>query len=229
MQEKELIVKIQKLKQIKPGKNWVILTRKKILGEEPKFEFISIFKPVFVGASAILLLFGLFITAQNSLPGDFLYSFKKIKEKSQAVFISENDKPKISLELTNKRLEELTKIAETNQVQKLAPSIKEVQASMAEAAQSLKKSQKIEKAIVIQAKKIEENKQKIEALGIVVEDSEELNNTLSQLVEREIQNLENSTLTESQSEVLKETKEDFESKNYSDALEKILFLSYPQE
>ena len=229
MSESKLIAKIQKLKQIKPSKNWVILTKSQILEDEPKFEFIPVLKPVFASVTGILILFGLFITTQNSLPGDFLYSLKRISEKGQAVFVSEDNKPKISLELANKRLEELTKIAQTNQVKKLAPAIEEVQASMAEAAKSLKKSTKLEKEFVVQAQKLEENKQKIEALGIVVEDGEELDNTLNQIVEREIKDLESRTLTEEQQELFEQVKENFEAGDYSQALIKILFLSYPQE
>jgi hypothetical protein len=230
MTENELISKIKKLKQIKPSENWVVLTKTQVLGDEPKFEFISIFKPAFAGITAVLVLLGLFVTAQNSLPGDWLYSFKRISEKGQAVFVSETDKPKNNLELTNKRLEELTKIAETNQVKKLAPAIEEVQDSMAKAANSLNKSTKLEKEIVVQTKKLEENKQKIEALGIVVEDGQELdnNNTLAKLVvEREIKDLDNRTLTESQQKLLEKIKQESEAGNYAEALENILFLSYP--
>lgn len=241
--ESQLIRKIKKLKQIKPSRNWVILTKNQILGEEPqtlqeKFSMIFevfprfFFQPKLVFATLItlgVLISSTFIWAQNSLPGDFLYSFKRISEKGQAVFVSEDDKSKNNLGLANKRLEELTEIAETNQVTKLASAIEEVQASMIVAAESLKNPQKLEKEIVVQAKRLEENKQKIESLGIIMEDGEELDNTLSQLIMREIEDIENRTLTENQEELFQGIKQEFEAGNYAEALEGILFLSYPQE
>lgn len=243
MTEVELIRKIQELKKIKPRKDWVVLAKREILGQPPttfrEFSWLSIFSPkkwwgVFpyqyrlVLASLIFL--GILITgalsfAQNALPGDLLYSLKRITEKSQAVFVSEEEKPKAQLELANKRLEELTKIAEQNQTQRLAPAINEFQASVSQVAKDLKKPKKLTKEIIDQTKKLEENKEKVEALGVVVGETEELENALSQLVEREIKDLEKRTLTEEQQEILEKTKEDFEAGNYSEALIKILNLS----
>ena len=37
--EKQLIGKVRKLRQIRPRKDWVFLTKKGILGEEPGFLF----------------------------------------------------------------------------------------------------------------------------------------------------------------------------------------------
>lgn len=230
MAEADLVKKIQELKQIKPRKDWVVLTKSQILGSPLKqdrvllISFFPRYRLVFVPVLTVFILIGLFVLSQNSLPGDFLYSLKKITEKSQVVFVSENEKPKLNFELANKRLEELTKIAETNQVIKLVPAIEEVKASMKEVAKSLPK--KMEKEIVFQTKKLEEQKQKIESLGVVIEKNEEFDNTLAQLVENEIKDLENRTLNEKQQTLLFSAKEDFEAGNYSQALEKILILSY---
>ena len=239
MTEKELIGKIRELRQIRPSQDWVSLTKSQILGtstglsasEESKLDnIISVFhvfflKPAYAGLIVVFVLFGLFGFSQNSLPGDLLYPIKKITEKSQAVFVSEEELPKYNLEIANKRLEELNKIAQTNQVKKLAPAISEFQANVAEAAKSLAKvkGQDVEK-IVAQTKKLEENKKKVEEVLATKIETEELDNALSQIVESQIKDLEGRTLTEAQMKILAEAKADFEAGNYSEALEKILQL-----
>jgi len=238
MTETELIKKIQELKKIRPRKDWVVLAKREIFREEypvieKRLSILEIFprlfhyyRPVlatfvFLGIIAIAAL-GL---AQNTLPGDTLYSVKRISEKGRVVFISEINKPKAHLELANKRLEELTKIAENNQIQKLAPAINEVQASVSQVVKDLKASKKITEEIVEQTKKIEESQEKVEALGVIVGGVEEFDNTLSQLVEREIKDLENKILSEEKTRLLEQAKADFENGNFSAALEKIWLIS----
>jgi len=236
MTEAEIIRKIKGLKQIKPRKDWVALTRREIFSQEPmvKQESPSLIwnflARVFLNYRIVfttLLFFGVLIStafslAQNSLPGDLLYSLKKISEKGQSFFVSQEDKPKIQLEFANKRLEELTKIAEKNQFQKLAPAINEFQQSFSRATENLKKPKAINKEIVDQVKKLEATKEKAEALGVATGETEELTNTLKELTEREIKDLEKRTLTDDQERILDKAKEDFETGNYTSALEKIL-------
>ncbi len=239
MQEADLVKKIQELKKIKPRKDWVVLTKSQILGPPTTFREVSFwnifspkkwwgvqYKPAFATLIIVGFLVGAFGLAQNSLPGNFLYSLKKISEKSRAVFVSETERPNFQLGLVNKRLEELNEIAKTNQVENLSPALNEFQANISQAAEEIAKSKKIDvKKIVQQTEKLKENKQKIEALGVVVGESEELDNALFQLVEREIKDLENRTLTEDQEKLLAEAKEDFEAGNFNEALEKIWLLS----
>jgi len=239
MTEKQLIAKIKELQQIKPSNDWVILTKKQILGEEkpiPVFSFISFIKeiqrgerfifhhkPAFATFLVLAILFGLFGFAQNSVPGDTLFSVKKITEKSQTVFISEKGQPKHNLELTNKRLDDLTKIAEANQTQKLTSAINEYQESVSKSAESLAEAEV--KEVVTEIKKLEEKTEKVKSLGIEIGDNWEWDDALAKIVEREIEDLEARTLTEEQEEVLAEAKEDCGAENYSDALVKIWTLS----
>jgi len=234
MTEKELIGKIRELRQIQPRKDWVSLTKIQILGNvevRPQPFYFPYFKPAFAGLISVLVLFGVLNFAQNSLPGDILYSLKKLTEKSQAVFVSKEELPKYNLEIANKRLDELTEIAQTNQVKKLASAISEFQVNMSEAAKSLAKVKggvDVEK-IVAQTKKLEENKQKIEEVLATKIETEKFDDALSQLVEREIKELESQTLTEEQKLLFEEAKADFSAGNYSQALEKILILSYQSQ
>jgi hypothetical protein len=237
MTEKELIGKIEILSQIRPRKSWVILTKKRILGEEKTASgLISDSFRVFQGlffqyrlalASLILILIlgGTFAFAQKSLPGEPLFVIKKLTEKSRAVFVSEDEKPKIQLELANKRLEELSQIAQKNDVRKLAPAIDEFQANLSEVAKNLAKTKKVDKEIIAKTKELEKNKEKIEkTLGSQI-GTEELENVYKDLAEREIKNLENSSLTENQEKILTEAKEYFDAGDYSNALIKVIEAS----
>jgi len=217
--EKELIGKLRELRQIRPSKDWVVLTKNRILGQEEKIELtpFSFWKPALATVTAFGILFGIFAFAQNSLPGQPLYLIKRITEKAQAVFVSEKEKPQASLELANKRLEELTKIAETNQVKNLAPAINEFQASVSEAAKNLSRIDAtssdpvVVKRFVEQAKNIEKKAKEAKSLGVVIEDEEleelqEASNKLElgllvSVLKNMISDLENRTLTEKQEEI----------------------------
>ncbi len=221
--EKNLIGKIRELRQIKPRKDWVCLTKTQILGKEPTFTLFPYFKPAFAGLIAVLILFGLFGFAKNSLPGDPLYTIRKIAHEGQAVFISPEEKPVFQLKLANDRLEDLTKASAKN----LAPTINEFQANISEAAENLVKidattsNPQIIKKIVEETKRLEENKQKVEALGVVVgeEGTNQLENALSKVVGNLIEDLENRSLTKEKEEILAQMKELFKKGNYSEALE----------
>jgi len=239
MTENQLIGTIKEMRQIKPRKDWVFLTKNQIMGEELETRkslgildifprFIFQYKFAFATLSVFCVLLGTFISAQNALPGDTLYSVKKITEKGRMLLASEADKPNFQLGLANKRLEELSNIAETNQIKKLAPAIQEFQANVSQAAKDLAQAKQPDvKQIVDTTKKIEENKQKIEDMGVVIGSSEELeefDNALAQIAEKEIKNLDSSVLTEDQKEILNQAKEKFAAADYYAALEKIYLL-----
>jgi len=229
MTKKELIGKIRELRQIKPRKDWVLLTKSQILGEEkPKFELFPFFKPVYAGLFLFLILLSLLEFSRAALPGEPLYLLKRAVEKGQAIFVSQEEQPKFNLELANKRLEELNQIAQNNETKKLAPAISEFQANVSEVAKNLARVKKVDKGIVAQAQKLQDNKEKVEKVLATKIETKEYDNALAQLVEREIQDLEGRTLTEEQNAILEGAKADFEAGNYSEALIKIYNLSYPQ-
>jgi len=237
MNEKTLIGKIEILRQIRPRKNWVILTKKRILGEERTLpglflDSFRVFQGLFfqykLALASLVLLFilgGTFAFAQKSLPGEPLFIVKKMTEKTRAVFISEEEKPKAQLELANRRLEDLAKIAEKNDVRKLAPAIDEFQANVSEAAKNLAKAKTVGKDIVVQTQELEKNKEKIEKTLATQIGTEELENVYKDLAEQQIKDLENSSLTESQTKLLAQAKEYFEAGDYSNALIKTIEAS----
>ena len=220
MTEKEVIEKIRLLRQIKPEKKWVFLTKEKILGKEPLF--FPFLKPAFAGLLFILILFGLTFT---SLPGEPFYLIKKLVERSQTVFVPEEEKPKLELELANKRLEELSKIAEKNDVKKLAPAINEAKESVAQATKNLVKSKKVDKEIVQKTLQLEKKKQEVEkVLGTKITE-EETENPTKLLAKYLIEDLENRTLTEEQKQILEKAKEYFEKEDFAKVLELLLLIN----
>jgi hypothetical protein len=234
MDEKTLIGKIEILGQIKPRKSWVILTKKRILGEERTLpglflDSLRVFQGLFFQyrlalASLILILVlgGTFAFAQKSLPGEPLFVIKKITEKTRAVFVAENEKPKVQLELANKRLEDLAKIAQKNDVKKLAPAIDEFQANVSEAAKNLAKTKKVDKEIIAKTQELEKNKEKIEkTLGVNIGDKEteeSLNDFYKTQAEYLINDFKNRTLTDEGKIALEKAEKEFDSGNYLEAL-----------
>lgn len=228
MSEEQLIGKLRELRQIKPGKEWVSLTKKEILGSEPKFSFsfFPYLKPAYAaGFIAVCVLVGTFGYGfvKTSLPGDALYAFRRAVHEGQSVFVADNDKPAFQLKLANDRLEDMVKAPARN----LLPTIDEFQANISEAVRDLGKmsvstsSPATIQELAVQAKKLEENKEKIEALGVVIDEAKtsELNKALEKIVEDLIADLENRELGEQKEEVLVRMKELCEGGRYSEALE----------
>ena len=245
MREKELIKNLRKLREIRPSKDWVVLTKNSILREtEMRHEighFIKLdisflfgkWKAVLVPVLSVIVLMGIFGFAQNTMPGDWLYSVKKAGETTQVTFSSKEEAPKVCLQIANKRLEDLNKLAEANRVKDLAPTIEDFQYHMAAAVEGLKATSsdpKVIKEIVKETQKLKENKEKVEAiLGTTIGETEELDNALNEIVkelaEKEIKYTEDRSLTEKQQEILNEAKKNYNEGNFWEALEKILSLS----
>lgn len=234
--ENELILKLKEFRKIKPREEWVILTRNEILGKKESafspFPFFSFFqhKPAFAMVLSLIILIGLFGFTQSSLPGDILYSLKRAGEQGQAFLVSDKEEARYDLEIVGKRLDDLTRITQTKSAKKLATAINELQASVSKAAGSLAKTEATNnpekiKELVLEVKRLEEKTDAVKSLGIEIGQDEQLNNALSYLVDCQIRDLENKTLTDEQKAVLIQVKEDYQAGNYSQAMEKILLLN----
>jgi hypothetical protein len=228
MNKNQLIQNLKKLNQIQPRKEFIVSAKKEILGESPGFGLFSVLKPAYAGLFCLFMIFGLFQFSQNALPGELLFQLRKITEKGQTMFASEEERPRLSLFLANKRLMDLATIAKEDQVQKLAPAVNEFKLKTVEAAKNLANVTEVNEEIIVQVKLIEENQEKIEQVLATKIDTEEYINALAEWVEREILALEENTLTEEERETLKEIKEYFENGKYSEALIGILYLSHGQ-
>lgn len=249
MEEIQLIKKLESLKGTKPNNEWVSLVKRDIIGRQFEaestafndilngigsiFETPKIFAPVL--SVMLVAVFGFaLVTAQNTLPGDGLYSLKQAYEGARISVMSPEDKAVAQVEQFNERLSELDKITEEseNQGKKLAAGIVEVQKALVVASKQLSKlpeGQKTELVndIVSKMAKIE----KTTNAAIVSEDNEEdYQEFYKFLAESEIKeldaNIEN--LTINQLNLLAQAKESFDVSDYIQAVE-ILYQIQPAE
>ncbi len=233
--EKQLIAKIRGLKQLKPDTSWVILTKENIIGKEETSlskwawfftgeRFVFNHKLAFSALTVLIVFVGVFGFAQNSVPGDSLFSLKKITEQGQSYFVSAENQSKHNLELANKRLDDLTKIATKNEVSNLAPAISEYEESVGKVVQGLANNENsyILNELATEIQKLGEKEEQVKSLGIEIGQNEELNSLLADIVGKEILDMESRELTEKETEVLNSVKFEYEQGNYSKALEILL-------
>ncbi len=231
MNENDLIKQLKELKEIRPREDWVFLTKSRIMAE-PEVRYVaqavSIFhwKLAFAPVISVLIVIGIFGFAINTVPGDFLFPVKRVAETAQVGLSTAAEKSGIHLRLANKRLEELSQIAENNQVRSLAPTIKEFQDNVAEAVNGLATMDKSAlNELVVETQKLEENKQKIESVLGVQIGGDETQQLEKQLASYLISDLEQRTLLEEDQKLLVEAKGYFEAGDYTLALGKLWFLS----
>lgn len=252
MEETKLIEKLKELQSIKPRKEWVILAKSQIL--EPKFaaekvetkqaEKVGLFgilstlpsliwqrKLAYAFAAFLFVFFGTFGFAQYTVPGDSLFLVKKMTEQSQIAF--KQDQLKYAFETANKRLNDLTQVVKENRTQNIEPAMKEFQASISQAAKDLvasitNKDEQSIKDIAMEVKKIEDTKKELKTLGVnleATEETKELSDAIAPLVQREIEDLEKTKLTEEKELKVEEIKELYAAGEYYSALEKILTIN----
>ena len=254
MEETKLINKLKELQQIKPRKDWAILVKNQILADaKPAFAESygvarkeSIFgalkflpaliyqrKLAYAFATLLFVMVGMFGFAQYTMPGDMLFSVKKFTEQSQTAFVSQDNQLKNDLNIASRRLDDLKQVVKDNRMSNIAPAMKEFQASISQATKNLidnigQKDSQTVKDIALQIKQIEDGRKELQILGVDfgnVEESNNLNSVLAPLVQREIEDLEKTTLTEEQQTTLDEIKALYADGNYSEALEGILMIN----
>ncbi|MDP2741445.1 MAG: hypothetical protein Q8O66_02015 [bacterium] len=251
MTEKQLILKIKRLNEIKPRKEWVVFTKSQVFEgvveknilRKPFFaekmsgvlDIFSILthqrKLAYALASLALMIIGTFGFSQYTMPGDLLFSVKKATEQSQTAFTGGNNL-KNNLENYDRRVQDLVRVVKEKRGNNIPSAISEVKASMAGAVKSLtsavtQKSKNI-KEIAIEIKKIEDNKKQLKTLGIDIgatEGTKELDSVLAPLVGSEIKDLEKASLTEEQKAELEAIKEFYNNGKFAEALEGILLIN----
>jgi uncharacterized coiled-coil DUF342 family protein len=167
-----------------------------------------------------------------AMPGDLLYPFKKLTEKSGYLLASENEQLRAELVLADKRLEEIKTLAQSQPAKNLGPAVSEFREAVSSAAnrlKNLKNSSSGLKPIVQEvARQANELKNKAETLGVEIGDTQELNQALQEIVEQEIQDLESRSLTEEQKLLLDKAKESLIRGDLVEALENLISLTYWQ-
>lgn len=243
MDKIELENSIRQLKEIKPRKEWASLLKSQILNSEQTqviqavktpaadIKIMDIISGIFsqrklAYASALSLVFmvvGIFGFANYTMPGDIFYPVKKIVEQTQS---------QSALKIAYNRSEDLVKVVKENKTQNLTPAITEYKASISDAVKNLtdtlasnNSDKNSVEELLGEVKKIQENQKQLETLGVNVGDSEELSELdtiLASIVENQIADMEETTLTEDQQKTLLEVKDLYQEGKYSEALEMIL-------
>ncbi len=258
MEEKDLIAKLTLLKEIRPRENWVIFAKMRILADykpiaadeiaEPRgsrswigdvFDTISLFRymakatfalramaarPAYVLPILLVFVFG-GVTLQiskNSLPGDALFSVRSVFEKATLS----------NMELAQKRLVDLKKIAQENNVRNLSETIKEFKANVGEVSKNVALLVHKEPGKALQTGmelvQLQKDKAAIEQiLGTALDGdtAQELKSATKYLVENELKDLLTRTLTEEQKKLLEEGIIAYQAEDYELALEMIWNIS----
>jgi hypothetical protein len=176
--------KLNSLKEIKPNQNWVSFAKRDLFEKIEESEInshINIFsvfylskKPVLAAIASFVFIMGIFGMAQASVPGDILYSVKKITEKGQSALLPADRKLAFEFKLVNERLNELNSIVNSNRTGKLASAVKEVNDSLNTVAGKLK-GEKVTKEIVKETGKINEVRNQIEEVLAIRISSDDTN------------------------------------------------------
>ncbi len=123
MQEKDLIQKLQNLKQIKPNHDWVFWLKANIIQTKPQsglynkpkvklavFSFVSKYQKTLVPSLLAFFFVFSFVFAQTTLPGNVLYPIKTLTQNAKIYLASENTKPVVRLEVVKARMGDLSKV-----------------------------------------------------------------------------------------------------------------------
>ncbi len=236
MKEKEVINKIKSLKQIKPNKNWALLTKSEIFDRKEEVLFDPIRHLLTRSTATAFASLGfvafIFVSAQASFPGDTLYPVKKITEKGRMAILSETNRREYNMELTNRRLEEIAKVIQKDEIEKLSLAVKELESMKSEMQKDFSRSVKnkskqetveIAKNLAPALLEIEDKEELLlGALSVRMEDNKESASVSEKSVSILIEDLEERTLAEEDEILLQEAKQHFKDKNYSLALRTVL-------
>jgi len=226
MEEKQILKQLKKFRKIQPEKNWVLSTKKQILGEG--FQTFPVFQFAF-SSLAVILLFVISISqfSNYALPGEPLYVFKKAKENFLAKFQKEKE-PEIKIEALKNRTEELKKITKANDTKKLPKGIEELKNQAKETSKALTQTKVKPKDLKNVMASLQNIKEVEKSLGINLESEseiEEYQKSLKNQLKLIIEDLEQRSLTQNQKEILESAKKDLEENNLESALTKVLSLN----
>lgn len=240
--QKKLIGQIKELKEIKPRAEWVILAKSQVFngslakevisnpvrmpsGISNIFDFVKAIKfqkkLAYSFATLAFVMIGLVGFAQQTVPGDLLFSIRKFTENSQASLTGQTGLKKEIAGLNN-RINDLAQASKQGKKNNIPSAINEVNTKVSALTKTLKESSVKDPETI---KEITESLQVLAYLpGTDLTENSEVKELSQTLVEKRIADLEKSTLTEEQKKVLAEVKELYEQEKYVKALEKILLI-----
>ena len=235
MEEKELISKIQTLKQIKPKKEWVVLAKSQIVdapslkAKEYVFEnkaglkgtFTGLFNSSFQRDIAYSLAIFLFAVIGTFGLSGVIFNQNIQEEPINPVILSELRNNVENFKIKSQNLSDIARY----QAKDVPVAVEEVRVATKELTETIKKEPKLAKEVALE---INNNKTylNIEGADGLKETSNDLYKTID---EQMIKDLEKATLTESQEESLKIIKDLYQKADYSNALESVLLLDIAME
>ena len=192
MTEKEILENLAKFKEIKPNKEWVDFVFSKITLETPKKEFIPskvktvsfpFLKPQYKIAFAVFSLIFAFsfsiVSAQNSLPGSFLYPIKTLTQDIKIALAPKTEKPVLRMEILKSRLDDLSKVKKNpEEISKLASKIKSEMNLIPEEIEKLEKKKVVLEVSQRVKNKNEEIKNLLEKTNLEEKVKSDLSNSL---------------------------------------------------
>ncbi len=200
MEEKEIIQNLKKLSQIKPDREWVILTQKKILGESPSFFFQfkkDFLKWLALGMASIFVLFNVYFTYQ-SFP----------TEPLPKITFSQNKKENLKklADIVEKNVSEVTRKLAKLDFSQTKPEVRKK--IIKETKEITEKIKKLNQSLATKEPLFSpENIEKLEKISAKIE------------CENLISDLEKRSLNEKQKEILNKMKKLAEKEEYQKALE----------
>lgn len=237
MTEKQLISKLQVLKQIKPRKDWVLLTKNEILKKEvitsqpAQANFTGFFSNVFKFAdnnkmaysfAALLFVFaGAFGFTQYVLPPDALLSVEKMTEQSQAALTGETD-IKTAFEIIKQKSQDLA-LVKTQKDGNVSSATKELNDVTKNLTDAIAKDPSLAKEVAMGIT----NDQTLAAV-FSVDDLKESSDILYKAIDEQmIEDWQKGRqrLTIEQQEKLEEILALYNDKKYAAAMEKILLMN----
>jgi len=211
MTDRELIKNLKKLDKIQPSKHWLVLLRRNLIARvdydieiererSERFGFLfgwlGSFQSTALAVSLVFIfVFGPWLAikaAENSLPGDLLYSVKKASEDVQKTVANSEEKPRLQVEFASRRLEELSRVNQdiddsSEKTEKSKEIIIDFRDNLASVSQQIKDISSKDKAVIVakETMKLSENlaKAKSEASSEVKDDIAEAEKSIEKINE----------------------------------------------
>jgi len=192
MEEKDIIQKLQILRQIKPNRDWANWLKANILQTKPQnslynkpkiklavFSFVSKYQKTLVPSLLAFFFVCSFAFAQTTLPGSVLYPIKTLTQNTKIYLASENTKPVVRLEIAKAKMEDLSKVE--NHKKEIIAVAKDIGKDLEIVPQEIKKINK--KQIVLNVSKDIQEKSKdlksmVDKIPLEDKEKEELNKSV---------------------------------------------------
>jgi len=173
--------------------------------------------------SVVLLLFiGIFGFANYTVPGDLLFPVKKVAEQSQAALTGHMGLRQ-DVATLNSRISDLSQVAREGRTNNIPSAIDEIKMNASQLAKNLKDSPTTDQATI---KEIASSlKVLADVPGTDLSVNPDVISLYQAVVYSQIADLQGTTLTNEQKDILAEAIDLYSQKKYADALEKILLIS----